>query len=61
MLQATGAVLAPLALLWAQATYNPTPYAKCMAEARERQNLSVNEHYATGQWQIDDAYCALQQ
>lgn len=60
MLQTFGAILGPLAVLAIQANFYPSPYANCMEEARQRQGLSLEAHYATGQWQLDDAYCALQ-
>lgn len=61
MLQTLGAIFVPFAVLAIQANFYPSPYARCMETARQRQGLTLEARYSTGQWQLDDAYCALQQ
>ena len=48
----------PLVIVGALAAVFPAPYAICMQMARATQQLTIEQHYASGRWQQDDKHCA---
>jgi hypothetical protein len=48
----------PLAIIGALAAVFPAPYAICMQMARATQQLTIEQHLASGRWQQDDKHCA---